>query len=160
MLVKDYWPGGTKWVTWEALSLASAYADYPYADTEGYPPVGDLAGQLNVVFLGSVGTGRAASLPEGTVWEVVDNGLGDFDLTARFAIEGHTGAWGVSVYEPALDEALRGVRVVGGEIVADASPNVSLVTTQSLDIYPLEPEYALPDRWWGYMNGELIPKEI
>jgi len=140
MLVKDYWSAGSKWITWETTSLARAYSDYPYAGVAGYPLVADLIGQLNVVFYGLAGSGvGAGSLPDGTVWEVEDNGDGEFDITPRFAIEGHTGSWGVAVVEE-----------------DPAQP----ITSQSLDVYPLDAEYALPDRWWEYRNGALQLKEI
>ncbi|MGA1353415.1 MAG: hypothetical protein ACO32I_01320 [Candidatus Limnocylindrus sp.] len=161
MLVKDYWPNGAKWITWETSSLARAYVDYPYAGQQGYPAPAELAGQLNVVLLGGSGIGFAASIPEGTVWERADNGLGEFDMVARFAVEGHTGSWGVSFYEPSRDgTVIAALPVVGDDVIMAPLPGVSALTTQSLDVYPLEPEYAMPDRWWAYVNGELQLKEI
>lgn len=161
MLVKDYWSAGSKWITWETTTLARAYAEYPYAGVAGYPLVAELVGQLNVVFYGLVGSGvGGGSLPEGTIWEVVDNGQGEFDMTPRFAVEGHTGAWGVAFYEPASDSALRAMRVEGDDARVDDTPGAHLITSQSLDVYPLEPAYALPDRWWEIRNGALHIKGI
>lgn len=88
-LVRDWWPGGSKWVYWTATSLRSAYSEYSGSEPSS---AADLLGQLAVIGTDDAAASVGFNVPPSSVWQ-----LSGEDLALEFRISSHTGLWALSL---------------------------------------------------------------
>ncbi len=150
VIVRDYYDVEDRWITWQSASLQSAYVDYPYNGVSGYPNVDDLAGRVFVVR--AVATNQTANtgLSPNTIW-VLDGS----DIYPEFRTSGHTGEWGILINEPdSTEDRVYGLASEDDDLVVSDETSSSLLTADSLDVYPSES--GLPDVHWLKVGTDLI----
>lgn len=149
VIVRDYYDIQDRWISWQSANLQSAYVDYPYSGIAGYPDVSELAGRVFVMRSIRTDSGVSGISPS-TVW-VVD---GD-DIYPEFNLAGHTGEWGILIHEPAPDETqVYGLVSEGDDLVASPDSQASVLTVNSLDVYPHDS--GLPDSVWLRIGPDLV----
>ena len=95
-LVRDWWPSGRAYVSWRVDNLNTAYTEYSNVT----PPVSELSGNLVVIrALAATSSGGTSpttpGISESSIWAVPNSDPND--LVVEYGIDGHTGAWGLSV---------------------------------------------------------------
>ena len=150
VIVRDYYDIEDRWITWQSTSLQSAYVDYPYNGVEGYPTVDLLAGRIFVVRTVATSSTSTTGVSPSTVW-VLDGS----DIYPEFNLSGHTGEWGILIHEPAAtEEQVYGLSSDNEDLVISDDMSASLLTVDSLDVYPSES--GLPDIHWLKVGTDLI----
>ena len=151
LTVRDYHTDTETWIVWEASSLTAAYGEYPFLS----PSVNGLAGHLHVATsqqAAAAGVGANAGVPPRSVWHV--DSLDVNDVVGGFHLEGHTGRWGIEVYEPMPGESsVRGL-VLEGEDLSPETSDQALFTLDLIDIFPLD--NGLPDTLWLQENNDIV----
>lgn len=148
--VRDYNSTEQKWEVWQAESLQTAYADYPFGDSA------DLAGYLAVTndLRDTQGAAAIGDLTPRSVWTY---DVATDDIVAGFHLAGHTGLWAIEVREPAQDErAVRGLIVEGDDYTVEGPGDAggALFTLDLIEIYPIAD--GLPDSLWLDQNNEIV----
>lgn len=155
--VRDYDSVGGRWLVWQTSSLQRSYIDYPYTGIQDFPDISGLAGQVHVTAERvTLQTNTSSSIQVSSIWEELDT-LGNIDYVAGFNITGHTGLWGISIYEPpANDDPLRGLIQDGEDLTPQTEDDNlgSIVTTNRLDIYPIDT--GLPDSKWLSIGEDIV----
>jgi hypothetical protein len=155
--VRDYDTAGGRWLVWQTSSLQRSYIDYPYEGVQDFPPTSGLAGQVHVTAEPpTVPLDQLSSLQPSTLWEEL-NVLGNVDFVPGFNLSGHTGLWGVSIFEPAVeDNPLRGLLQDGEDLVpqTDEDNLGSILTTDRIEVYPLDT--GLPDSKWLSIGDDIV----
>lgn len=151
LTVRDYHAESETWIVWEASTLVAAYGEYPFLS----PSVTDLAGKLHIATsqqAAAAGVGANTGVPPRSVWRV--DALEINDVIGGFHLEGHTGRWGIEVYEPAPGESsVRGL-VLEGEDLSPETGDQALFTLDLIDIFPLND--GLPDTLWLQENNDIV----
>jgi hypothetical protein len=157
VIVRDYDVQGTRWIVWRAQSLQSAYTDYPYTGISGFPAVSSLAGQLHVTAdQPTLADDYLDSVQASSLWLSEDYGT-SADYTPGFNLSGHTGMWGLSVYETGAGEpVLRGLVQTGDDYVPQTQEDGfgTILTTENIEVYPLDT--GLPDSLWLSIGEDLV----
>lgn len=140
LTVRDYHTDSGTWIVWEASTLAAAYSEYPFLS----PSVNDLAGKLHVATsqqAAAAGVVSNADVTPRSVWHV--DALEPDDVVGGFYLEGHTGRWGIEVYEPPEGEGL-----------TLETSDQTLFTLDLIDIFPLSS--GLPDTLWLQQTDDIV----
>jgi hypothetical protein len=155
--VRDFDSVGGRWLVWQTSSLQRSYVDYPYTGLSGFPDVSGLAGQVHVTAeQTTLPTNYLSAIQVSSLWEELDIS-GFIDFVAGFRISGHTGLWGVSIYEPPPnDDPLRGLIQDGEDLTPQTDDDHfgSIVTTNRIDVYPLDT--GLPDSKWLSIGEDIV----
>ena len=155
--VRDFDTISQRWISWNTTSLQESYTDYPYSGIDGFPAVGDLAGQAHVTAeQPTLSSDFLMALQASSIW--MEEGQGpDFDYVAGFNLSGHTGLWGVSIIEPSQEDgALRGLVQEGEDYTPQEQGDGfgTIITTDRIEVYPLDT--GLPDSVWLSVGEDLV----
>jgi hypothetical protein len=156
-LVRDWWPSGKSYVSWRVDNLKTAYAEYSNVT----PPASELSGNLVLVRTVTVAGGAGTSMPgiaESSIWAVPN--ADPNDLVVEYGIDGHTGAWGLSV--AAESEGVEALNKQGafieenGELYIGmlSDSNSGILNLAMLEVFPST--RSLPDPYWELTGDDLF----